>query len=149
MLLELLSYFLANELSGRVGYPAEGVIDRSGSVFIIILGGGLDKITTGFQFIVGNTGLAINGSGLFVSAAVIFLSQFSLYFGSPGGKRKLSGHRSLAWFFAHFFYLSALIMTLQGLGTPYVSCHSKLTVYFSGVATSLTFSVSCRCVFPF
>jgi hypothetical protein len=117
MVIEIASYFIADVLDGRVGLPTDEIIDRSGTVFIIILGGGLDKITTGFQYIIGNTGLAVDGIGLFVSAAVIFISQFSLYFGSPGERRKLKGNRSIAWFFSHFFYLAALIMTLQGVAT--------------------------------
>lgn len=117
MLPEVASYFIANELPGRVAYPTEGIIARSGTVFIVILGGGLDKITTGFHYIIGNTGLGWDGIGLFFSAAVIFVSQFSLYFGSPCGNQKLTGHRSTAWFLSHFFYLSALIMTLQGVAT--------------------------------
>jgi low temperature requirement protein LtrA len=114
MVFEIASYFLAHELRGRIPYPKEGVISRSGTVFIITLGGGLDKITKGFQFIVGNTGLGIDGAGVFASAAVIIVAQFSLYFGAPGSMRRLRGHRALAWFFAHFFYLAALIMMLQG-----------------------------------
>lgn len=143
MFIEIVSYFLSNELPGRVGHPTDGVIARSGTLFTVILGGGLDKITKGLQYIVGDTGLGVDGIGLFVSAAVIFISQFSLYFGSSGGKRKLSGNRLIIWFFAHFFYLSALIMTLQGLDIYLlISLFRKLT--FSrllGVATSLSFSV--------
>jgi hypothetical protein len=88
-------------------------------VFIITLGGGLDKIINGFQYIIGNIGLGIDGAGVFVSAAVI-VSQFSLYFqvGAPGSMRGLKGHRAVAWFSSHFFYLADLIITMQGeLGT--------------------------------
>jgi len=85
MFLEIVSYFLSNELPGRVGHPTDGVIARSGTLFTVILGGGLDKITKGLQYIVGDTGLGVDGIGLFVSAAVIFISQFSLYFGSSAG----------------------------------------------------------------
>jgi hypothetical protein len=90
------------------------VVARSGSVFIIILGGGLDKITNGFQQIVSNTGLGAAGAGLFLSAAVIFIATFLLYFGSSGEGVRLESQRALTWFFAHFFYLSALIIMLQG-----------------------------------
>lgn len=117
MVIEIVSYFIAHEQPGRVAFPAEGIIRRSATVFIITLGGGLDKITAGFQLIIGNTGLGVDGIGVFISAAVIFVSQFSLYFGSSGSKQKLFGHRATAWFFSHFFYLAALIMTLQGVST--------------------------------
>jgi hypothetical protein len=40
-----------------------------------------------------------------------------LYFGSSGGGVRLESRRALTWFFAHFFYLSALIIMLQGIAT--------------------------------
>ena len=83
-------------------------------MFIIILGGGLDRITTGFQDIVGNTGLGKDGTHLFLSTAVIVLVTFLLYFGSTGGSKKMGNQRALTWFFAHIFYLAAVIITLQG-----------------------------------
>lgn len=74
---------------------------------------GLDSITKGFQYIVGNVSLGNASASLFISAAVIFISLFALYFGMSEN-RKLKGNRALTWFFLHFFYLSALIVTLQG-----------------------------------
>jgi hypothetical protein len=115
IIVEVASHFIADAAPGRVRYSTEGVTARSATAFIIILGGGLDKITSGFQDIVGNGGLGINGIGLFLSAAVIFLSVFSLYFKSSLWTKKVGSRRALAWFFAHFFYLSALIITLEGL----------------------------------
>lgn len=134
MLVEIVSYFVAQGLPGCVIYPDTGVIARSGTVFTIILGGGLDSITNGFQFIVGNMGLGVNGIGIFLSAALIFISQFSLYFGSPGGSRKLVGQRALMWFFAHFFYLVALILTLQGVyhSFRHFYAHFHVAVYLRG-----------------
>lgn len=76
---------------------------------------GLDKITSGFQAIVGNTGLGKDGIPVFVAAAVIFIGYFSLYFGTPGSTRELSNRRAITWFFCQFFFLAALIVTLQGL----------------------------------
>jgi hypothetical protein len=78
------------------------------------LGAGLDKITSGFQTIIGNTGLGRNGIPIFVSAAIIFIGFFSLYFGTPGSSRELGHTRALAWFFSQFFFLAALIVALQG-----------------------------------
>jgi hypothetical protein len=102
-------------LPGHVRYSTEGIVGRSGIVFIIILGGGLDKITGGLKDLVGNTGMGASGSGLFLSAAVIFFVTFSLYFGSPRGSKELSNQRALTWFFAHIFYVAPVIITLQGL----------------------------------
>jgi hypothetical protein len=102
-------------LPGHVRYSTEGIVRRSGIVFIIILGGSLDKITGGLKDLVGNTGMGARGSGLFLSAAIIFFVTFSLYFGSPRGSKELSNQRALAWFFAHIFYVAPVIITLQGL----------------------------------
>jgi hypothetical protein len=74
----------------------------------------LDKITGGFRLIIGSTGLGRDGIPLFVSAAVIFIGFFSLYFGTPGSTRELGRTRALAWFFSQFFFLAALIVALQG-----------------------------------
>jgi low temperature requirement protein LtrA len=117
VLVEVIAHFVANTLTGHVRYSTKGIIDRSGTLFIIILGGGLDKITTGFQDIVGNTGLGRHGSGLFLSAAVIFLVTYLLYFGSTGSSKKVGNQRAMTWFFAHILYLSAVIITLQGVAT--------------------------------
>jgi hypothetical protein len=83
----------------------------------------LDKITNTFQYIVGNVSIDGKGSGLIFSAMAIFTAQFMLYFGmirrlhSCGQKLEPSDRRSLIWFFSHYFYLSALIVTLQGRPT--------------------------------
>jgi hypothetical protein len=86
------------------------------------LGAGLDKITTGFQTIVGNAGLGRDGIPIFISAAVIFIGFFSLYFGTPGSKRKLGSGRVLAWFFSQFIFLAFLIVALQGF-CSLLPCH--------------------------
>lgn len=111
LIVEAVTHFVAAALPGRVRYPAEAVYARSSTVFIIILGGGLDKITNGFQYIVGNVSLGIEITGLILCAAVIFILQFTLYFGTSD---RLGSRRALALFFFHYFYLSALIVTLQG-----------------------------------
>jgi hypothetical protein len=117
IVVEVGSHFIANVLPGHVRYKTEGVTSssRSATAFIIILGGGLDKITGGFKDIVGNAGLGADGIGLFLSAAVIFISQFELYFKSSCWSKRGGSHRVVAWFFAHFFYLSTLIITLEGI----------------------------------
>ncbi|KAI5116749.1 hypothetical protein M0805_001607 [Coniferiporia weirii] len=114
LLIEVAAHFVAGMLPGRVRYPAEAIYERSSTVFIIILGGGLDKITNGFQFIVGNVSISFESLGLIICAAVIFILLFTLYFGTSEGD-KLGSKRALFLFFFHFFYLSALIVTLQGI----------------------------------
>src|ERR1700683_2266290 len=121
--MEKAKHFVALKLPGFVGYSVESVHARSGTVFLIMfvsslypyfiililmhhsLGAGLDKITSGFQAIVGNTGLGANGIPLFGSAALIFIGYFSLYFGTPGSTRELGHKRALSWLFSQFFFL--------------------------------------------
>jgi hypothetical protein len=74
---------------------------------------GLDKISNGFQTIVGNSARGGSGAGVIFSAGVIFISEFTLYFGIRKNPKTRNG-RVLAWFFSHFFYLSAVVVTLQG-----------------------------------
>lgn len=114
LLLEVAAHFIAQFVPGRVRYQAEAIYERSATVFIIILGGGLDRITQGFQYIVGNISVGFEGTSLIICAAIIFILLFTLYFGSSEGD-KLGSRRALALFFFQFFYLSALIVTLQGI----------------------------------
>ncbi|KIM88201.1 hypothetical protein PILCRDRAFT_250405 [Piloderma croceum F 1598] len=117
IIVEIISHFVALSLPGFVRYSTDSIYKRSGTVFLIILGAGLDKITSGFQTIIGNAGLGRNGIQIFVSAAIIFIGFFSLYFGTPGSTRELGHTRALAWFFSQFFFLAALIVALQGIAT--------------------------------
>lgn len=109
------------------------------------LGAGLDKITSGFRLIVGNSGLGSDGIPIFISAAVIFIGFFSLYFGTPGSTRKSGRGRTLAWFFSHFFFLAALIVALQGhcllVFAPNIMLIWSPNCLLSGIATSIAFSV--------
>ncbi|KAH8115896.1 hypothetical protein DFH11DRAFT_1245003 [Phellopilus nigrolimitatus] len=111
---EVAAHFVAATVPGRVRYPAVEIYKRSSTVFIIILGGGLDKITQGFQYIVGNVSIGWESVGLILCAAMIFILLFTLYFGTSEGD-KLGSRRALGLFFFHYFYLSALIITLQGI----------------------------------
>ena len=112
---EMSGHFVALNLPGFVKYSTESIYSRSATLFLIILGSGLDKITSGFKTIVGNTGLGHDGIPLFIAAAVIFIAFFSLYFGTPGSTRELGNRRALAWLFSQFFFLASLIVALQGL----------------------------------
>ncbi|KZP30473.1 hypothetical protein FIBSPDRAFT_1038145 [Athelia psychrophila] len=115
LLVEIAGHFVALELSGFVRYTTESIYARSGTVFLIILGAGLDKITGGFKQLVGNAGLGSSGIPIFISAAVIFIGFFSLYFGTPGSNREISNRRALSWLFSQFIFLSALTVTLQAV----------------------------------
>ncbi|KAF7976379.1 hypothetical protein HWV62_6951 [Athelia sp. TMB] len=112
---EVISHFVALHLPGFVGYTTEGIYARSGTVFLIIMGAALDKITGGFKNLVGNAGLGAQGIPVFGAAAVIFIGFFSLFFATPGSNRETSSRRTLAWFFSQFCFLSALIVTLQAV----------------------------------
>ena len=81
--------------------------------FLVDILSGLDEITKGFRFIVGNFHLGSIGVGLIFSTAVIFISQFTLYF-TMSVKAPTGNRRSITVFFLHFIYLSALIIMLRG-----------------------------------
>ena len=114
LLVEVAAHFVAASVPGRVRYSPEAIYGRSSTVFIIILGGGLDKITNGFQYIVGNISLEPRSLVLITCAAVIFILIFTLYF-SILGDEEADSKRVLASFFFEFFFLSSLIVTLQGI----------------------------------
>lgn len=114
VLIEVAAHFVAQFVPGRVRYNPEAIYECSSTVFIIILGAGLDKITDGFQFIIGNISIGLEGAGSILTAAIIFILLFTLYFGTSEGSRPGS-RRALTYFCFQFFYLSALIVTLQGI----------------------------------
>ncbi|KAF5335220.1 hypothetical protein D9758_014760 [Tetrapyrgos nigripes] len=118
LLIEVAAHYVAISrfCRGRVRYNAEGIIERSATVFVIILGGGLDKITHGFQYIVGNVSIGGESLGLIICGVVTFLLLFSLFFGTPEPD-EVSNRRAITLFFFQFFYLSAIIVTLQGIAT--------------------------------
>lgn len=128
LLVEVASHFVAASVPGRVRYPPEAVYERCSTVFIIILGSGLDKITDGFRYIVGNISLEPRSLALFFYAAIIFILIFTLYFSTSGGD-KVGNRRVLASFFFEFFFLSSLIVTLQGIAQMLAVGVSK--TYFS------------------
>lgn len=117
---EIGAHFLALRQRGHVQYPLNSVYERSAASFIIILGGGLDKITEGFQLIVGNVTIGSSGTGLVLAGAISFITQFSLYFEMTKDHivtRRKDGYcrRVLAWFIAHFMYFASLIIMLQAI----------------------------------
>ena len=140
--IEIAIHFVALGMPGYVRYTTESVYARSGTAFIIVLGSGLDKITSGFQFIVGSTGLGRDGIPIFVAAAVIFIGYFSLYFNTPGSKREIRSRRALSWFFSQFFFLAALIVTLQGWCFGDFGLAELAKEALLGIGTSVSFTVS-------
>ncbi|THU84130.1 hypothetical protein K435DRAFT_971319, partial [Dendrothele bispora CBS 962.96] len=100
--------------NGRVPYNSEAIFARSSAVFVIILGGGLDKITNGFQYVIRNITSGAQSIGLICCGVVTFLLLFTLYFGTPGPDRSGS-RRSISLFFFQFVYLASIIVTLQGI----------------------------------
>ncbi|KZP30533.1 hypothetical protein FIBSPDRAFT_926382 [Athelia psychrophila] len=115
IVVEMLSHFVALRLPGFVRYSTESVSARNATIFIIILGGGLDKITSGFSAFVGNIGLKVNAIPLFLATAAIFICLFSLYFSTPGSTRELSNRRALIWFMSQGLFLGPLLITLQAI----------------------------------
>ncbi|KAF7983410.1 hypothetical protein HWV62_22441 [Athelia sp. TMB] len=115
IVVEMISHFVALRLPGFVRYSTESVYARNATLFIIILGGGLDKITSGFSAFVGNIGLKINAVPLFLATATIFICLFSLYFSTPGSGRELSNRRALLWFMSQGLFLGPLLITLQAI----------------------------------
>ena len=96
--LPLDSEVAAQQVEGRARYRAEAIRERSSTVLTIILGGGLDKITNGFQYVTGNVAIDIQSAFQIFCAAVIFIFLFTLHFGTSEGD-KLDSRRALALFF--------------------------------------------------
>ena len=126
LLVEVAAHFVAASVPGRVRYSPKAIYERSYTVFIIILGSSLDKITNGFQYIVGNISLGLGSLALIPCAAIIFILIFTLYFSTSEGDKadnyfgtsggdKVDNRRLLVSFFFEFFFLSSLIVTLQGI----------------------------------
>ncbi|KAK7444023.1 hypothetical protein VKT23_015418 [Stygiomarasmius scandens] len=116
LFIEVTAHFIAISrlCNGRVNYDAKLVLARTCTAFVIILGNGLDRITNGFQYVVGNFRFTWLSLGVICCAVVIFLLMFSLYFGtSAPATHGMSNNRIISGFFFQFFHLSAVIVTLQ------------------------------------
>jgi hypothetical protein len=76
---------------------------------------GLDKITGGFQRIAGNVSVNGQAVGIIIAAGVIFVTQLTLNFNLHKRiKLRMQYKHVLVWYFVFFFYITALILTLQG-----------------------------------
>ncbi|KAF5335607.1 hypothetical protein D9758_017258 [Tetrapyrgos nigripes] len=123
ILIEVAAHYLSisHFCRGCVQYNATAIIKRSATVFIIILGGGLDKITIGFKVVIGNVSFSWKGLGLIVCGVITFLLLFSLFFSTreleASEPDRISSRRAISLFFFQFVYLAAIIVTLQGIAT--------------------------------
>ena len=61
---------------GHVSYSARGLYSRASTLFLIVLGQGLNLITGTFSFAVGPAGFGSLSIGLLVSTAIILIGKF-------------------------------------------------------------------------
>ena len=76
LILEMAAHFIppAFSMSGHVRYSPKRLYDRASTLFIIVLGQGLDSITGTFNFAVGPAGFG-GVAVLFISTAIILISE--------------------------------------------------------------------------
>ena len=155
VILEILANLVVSLLAGSGDafvYDAKAFRDRSATVFIIILGGGLDNITQGFHFMVGNLSFGPHRIGVVFCASIVFVSFFTLHFTTIPDPGKPSTHdnpgtddegasqrkRDLGLFFFEFFYLAAVVITLQGMASMIQVGVSDLLVRHARLLTSFS-----------
>lgn len=99
MVLEIASHFFITTMK-HVKIKPEKIHERSGSLFVVILGEGklggwrwkdryllilesstleLNQITGSFKYVIGTVGFTIKGAGLMAGTAIIVIGEFSLY----------------------------------------------------------------------
>lgn len=116
---EILTHFYTHRLLNNIkpNYNAEDIAERCSTVFIIVLGVGLVKITNGLQYFVQGAAPIGSHNALQIScAAVIYILHFVSYF-RPSRKKAYGCQMELGHFFFHFFFLSSLLITLQGIAS--------------------------------
>jgi hypothetical protein len=75
ILIEIIAHFVANAVPGRVSYSVQSVFARSSTLFIVVLGIGLDKITNQFQFVVGTIGFGAASVGVSLCIGIILFGM--------------------------------------------------------------------------
>ncbi|TCD69115.1 hypothetical protein EIP91_008757 [Steccherinum ochraceum] len=127
IVLEIISHFVVSFLAKAgnqmyVRYDAKMFNARAATVFIIILGGGLDNLTQGFHFMVGNLSFGVHRIGVIFCSCIVFILLFTLHFTVIPAKNRddirdknTKRKRDLGLFFFEFFYLCAVVITLQGI----------------------------------
>ena len=125
VVLEVIAHFVVQSLLEHKRYALAIKYDektfhaRSATVFIIVLGGGLDNITKGFHYMVGNLSFGAHRIGVIFCCSLIFILLFTLHFTTipdlSEPKKDERRKRDLAIFFSGFFYLAAVVITLQGV----------------------------------
>ncbi|KZP30495.1 hypothetical protein FIBSPDRAFT_1038164 [Athelia psychrophila] len=115
IVVEMLSYLVALRFPGFVRYSTESISTSNGTMFVVILGCGLDKMTSGFSDFVGNIGLKVNAIPMFLATATVFLCLFFLYFSIPGSKKTLSNRRAWVWLMSQGLFLGPMLITLQAI----------------------------------
>ncbi|KAF5344611.1 hypothetical protein D9758_013911 [Tetrapyrgos nigripes] len=127
LFVEVAAHFIATSsrfCRGRVYYDPRLIMARSSTVFVIILGQGLDSITNSFQFMVGNISFGWGSLG------VIFCGVCT--------PPRMGSNRAIGGFFCQFFFLAAVIVTLQGIAAMLTAGNlgNALEVAFDFLRTS-------------
>ena len=73
---------------------------------------GLNQITGSFKYVVGAVGFTVHGVMVMISSAAIIILHVALYF--RNNLHTWTGaNRTYLWFFSHYLYLAALMLTLH------------------------------------
>lgn len=122
IVLEILAHFAVATIvdNKEWQYDAAAVHARRSVIFTIILGAGLDNMTDNFHFMVGNLSFGTHRFFIIICAGLNIIFLFTLHytnFKTISEKRnsKTKRRRVLASFVLYFFYLCALVVTLQGM----------------------------------
>ncbi|TCD65037.1 hypothetical protein EIP91_003316 [Steccherinum ochraceum] len=122
IILEILAHFAVATIveNKEWQYDAAAVHARRSVIFTIILGAGLDNMTDNFHFMVGNVSFGTHRIFIIICAGLNIIFLFTLHYTnfktiSEKSNSKTKRRRVLASFVLNFFYLCALVVTLQGM----------------------------------
>ncbi|KAF8882722.1 hypothetical protein BD779DRAFT_913545 [Infundibulicybe gibba] len=114
MMLEIISHFAIARIKDHE-YNSKSVAKRSATLFIVVLGEGLNQITGSFKYVVGAVGFTGRGLVIMLSAGVIIIGELSLYCRHNWRVDRCGPRRTLLWFFSHYLLMASLILTLQAV----------------------------------